>query len=201
MADQYETVYCIHCKAPIHPQAEVCPRCRGSQRPGSPPPPGLVRPGAPAPPVRRKRWEKDRPTGVTVIAVIIIIHGLASIAVACALFALIGLMGAASQDPQASEALGRAFGDVESASLVLRVTALIMLPIGVLDFVVAIGLLYVRPWARILGIVLGFIGAIMNVVGIVTEGAGVFNVVFLIVNAVIALYLLTLRPEFSDYYG
>jgi hypothetical protein len=193
MADQYETVYCIHCKAPIHPQAQVCPRCRGDQRLGAPRPPSAG--PAFAQPARRKRWEKDRPTGVTVMGVLMILDGLAGLMLACVMFALAGLIGAGEQAQAA-----KVVGDVQVAKAGLTILAIVLIPLSLFKVGLAIGLLYMRPWARIVAVVINLLGAAVAGIGIAGSGPGFFNVAMLVLDGFIALYLLTLGPEFSDYY-
>ena len=137
---------------------------------------------------------KKRPTGVTVIAIVVIIGGILFLS------AGIGVI-----------AVGSLFIS-ETTGLVFFIIGAILLAVGIGYIVVSYGLLKGKRWALTITVVLLFIGIAINVVSIIIFGYFTFDTdtsSFLITNSgsiagiiisVIILYYLY-RPHVKSYFG
>ena len=137
---------------------------------------------------------KNRPIGVTVIAVLVIIAGI------LLLLAGIGVI-----------AVGSLFIS-EITGLVFVIIGAILLAVGIAYIVVSYGLLKGKRWAWTITVVLLFIGIAINVVSIIIFGYFTFNmdtysflasnsgsIAGIIISVIILYYLY--RPHVKSYFG
>lgn len=133
-----------------------------------------------------------RPTGVTIIAVLMVIAGVVMIIAGISALAVAPFLPMAipSQDLptglSASILGGMAVG-----------SGAVMLALGIAGLVISYGLFKGRGWAWTAAVVLSIIGIVMSVVAIVTGNFG--SIVSLIINGVILYYLY--RPHVKAYFG
>jgi len=137
---------------------------------------------------------KRRPTGVTVIAILVIIGGV--------LLLLAGIAGVVVGSLSISQIIGLGF----------VIIGAIILAVGIGYLVVSYGLLKGKRWSWTITVVLLFIGIAINVVSIIIFGYLAFNMdtsTFLTANSgniagiiisVIILYYLY-RPHVKSYFG
>ncbi len=118
-----------------------------------------------------------RPTGVTVIAILVIVSGISAIAFGAIFSMLIGFVGAGAFD-----IIGNAVMGIFSGAMVAM---------GIVSFVMAWGLLKGKSWAWTLTLVLTIIGLILDIPSM--------NVIGLIIDVVILYYLY--RPHVKAYFG
>lgn len=116
----------------------------------------------------------QRPQGVTVIAVLMIIGG------------ALGIVGALVSIGLATTLAG-AFGAMIALAVVIP------LVISVVQVIVGLGLLRLVPWAWMAAIAITVVGAVFVIVSLVAGGSVGANVVSLIIDGVILWYLF--RPE------
>ncbi len=126
-----------------------------------------------------------RPTGITILAVLAIIGGVLS------LFGALALIGAGALVAGGTlVANGTTYP--ASASGGLYILGVIFLVLGVLDIVVGIGFFRLSPWAWMLGIILQGVGLVLAIAEIALRYATLNgNILGMIVNAAILVYLLT----------
>ena len=136
---------------------------------------------------------KKRPTGVTIIAILIIIGGI--------LLLLAGIGGVAVGSLFISQIIGLGF----------VIIGAIILAVGIGYLVVSYGLLKGKRWALTITVVLLFIGIVINVVSIIfgsfainmdistflTVNSG--NIAGIIISVIILYYLY--RPHVKSYFG
>ena len=136
---------------------------------------------------------KKRPTGVTIIAILIIIGGI--------LLLLAGIGGVAVGSLFISQIIGLGF----------VIIGAIILAVGIGYLAVSYGLLKGKRWAWTITVVLLFIGIVINVVSIIfgsfainmdissflTVNSG--NIAGLIISVIILYYLY--RPHVKSYFG
>ena len=136
---------------------------------------------------------KKRPTGVTIIAILIIIGGI--------LLLLAGIGGVAVGSLFISQIIGLGF----------VIIGAIILAVGIGYLVVSYGLLKGKRWAWTITVVLLFIGIAINVVSIIfgsfainmdistflTVNSG--NIAGIIISVIILYYLY--RPHVKSYFG
>ena len=127
----------------------------------------------------------QRPTGVTILAILEIIGGV---------FSLLGGMGniIAAVSVTAIPIIGAALGPL------LITIGIVLILLGVLAFIVAYGLLKGRGWAWTLALILAIIGIIQGVIGLMMAG-GFVAIIGIIINAVVIYYLT--RPHVKQFFG
>lgn len=131
----------------------------------------------------------NRPTAVTVIAVLNAIGGVLSILGGLAALLLGGLAGLG----------GTAQGDanVAGAGIVASILGIVIIILGGLSLVVAYGLWTLQAWAWITAVVLQGIGILFNLVTLIQGNAGV--IFSLVISGVILYYLF--RPNVRQAFG
>jgi hypothetical protein len=132
-----------------------------------------------------------RPTGVTVIAVLNILGGLAGLGLG-AIFIAAGALASSSLATQYPT-----LSSISGISSILYAVGALALIIGILSIVVAVGFLGGKGWAWTLGIVAAVIGI---VVGIVEVVIGFLTDVIGIIFQIIILYYL-MRPHVKAFFG
>jgi hypothetical protein len=133
-----------------------------------------------------------RPTGVTVIAILEILGGLASLVAGAGLFvaaALVSSSNFASLYPQLS--------GIGSISTILYVLGAVVLVFGILALVLGVGFLGGKGWAWTLGIVVGVINIVVSLVQTVI---GFYSSIVGIIFPLIIIYYL-MRPHVKAFFG
>lgn len=128
----------------------------------------------------------QRPTGVTILAVLAIIAGGLHLLPLCA---VLGIGGVATV---LTGPLGLAVGGI------LTLLTIPMLIIGILQFAVGIGALQLQPWAWMVGVVAQVATLIVNVIGVLSPTVPV-HIGSMIVAAIILYYLMT--PPVKQAFG
>ena len=137
---------------------------------------------------------KKRPTGVTIIAILIIIGGI--------LLLLAGIAGVVVGSLSISQIIGLGF----------VIIGAIILAVGIGYLVVSYGLLKGKKWSWTITVVLLFIGIAINVVSIIIFGYFTFDtdtssflttnsgsIAGIIISVIILYYLY--RPHVKSYFG
>ena len=83
MPESFDTVYCRNCRMSIPATSAICPRCRADQR-VAPQPPQQAR----VQPRMRPRLDKERPSGITIVGVLMILNALGLFMMMCAILAV-----------------------------------------------------------------------------------------------------------------
>jgi len=133
-----------------------------------------------------------RPLGVTIIAILMAIGGIAMIVAGVSALFLGSLIPLAGQTQDFA-------GNISSTMLggFAVVSGAVMLALGIASLVIAYGLFKGRGWAWTAAVVLSIIGIVMSVVSIVTGNFG--SIVSLIIDGIIIYYLY--RPHVKAYFG
>lgn len=118
-----------------------------------------------------------RPTGVTVIAILVIISGISAIAFGAIFSVLVGFVGADVFDLISNTVMGIFSGA--------------MIASGIISFVMAWGLLKGKSWAWTLTLVFTIISLIIDIPSM--------NVIGLVIDLVVLYYLY--RPHVKAYFG
>ncbi|MGA8842488.1 MAG: hypothetical protein WB511_02805 [Nitrososphaeraceae archaeon] len=127
-----------------------------------------------------------RPRGVTIISILMIISGVASI--------LIGLAILAGSISLSLVAQG---SDVGALAGVLMGVGGLTIALGIASLVIAWGLINAKRWAWILTVIISIISIITSIAGI-ASGA-LFHIINLIIYGIILYYLY--RPEVKSYFS
>ena len=141
----------------------------------------------------------NRPIGVTIIAILIIIGGIALLIGGLGFIAFAGILSISSSEITSNSL-------IEIASLSFLPMGIGMMIIGIIYLAVSYGLLKGKGWAWIVTIIVTIIGLIIEIVsavitGLVTssiEAALVSHVIVIIISGVIIFYLY--RPNVRAYF-
>ena len=134
----------------------------------------------------------QRPTGITILAVLSAIAGVLGLLGSLALIGLGGLVGGLA----ASE-LGTAAGAALGGLAVIG--GLILLVGSVLNLVFAYGAWNLRPWAWVLGLIAEGLALVSAAVGILSSGDIGGQILNIAIPAIIIYYLMT--PEVKKAFG
>ncbi len=135
---------------------------------------------------------QQRPTGITILAVLSAIVGVLGLFGSLALIGLGGLVGGIA----ASE-LGTAAGAALGGLAVIG--GLILLVGSVLNLVFAYGAWNLRPWAWVLGLIAEGLALVSAVVGILNTGDIGSQILNIVIPAIIIYYLMT--PDVKKAFG
>jgi uncharacterized membrane protein (DUF2068 family) len=136
----------------------------------------------------QQQQQKQRPLGVTIIAILTIIGGIGFLATGIAPFMAASLSSDISINSEILPAVSVALSSGIGAALIA---------LGVAYFVWAYGLWKGKGWAWTITVVLSFIGIALGIVSIATANVGaIFHV---IINGVILYYLY--RPHVKMFFG
>lgn len=125
--------------------------------------------------------EKSRPTGVTIVAILMVITGI--ILLSGGIFAV-----------SSSAILSQYGGPLVAVVIGVGVFTIVL---GVAHFVLAWGLFKGKGWAWIITVILAIISVILSIVSIASGGRT--NIISLIISAVILYYMF--RTEVKSYFG
>jgi uncharacterized membrane protein (DUF2068 family) len=143
--------------------------------------------------------EKHRPFGVTILAILTIIGGIAFLASGITAGILSPfLSGTGTNSNNILSATGTSIAIPQTLLVGLSaVTGAALLVLGIAYFVMAYGLLKGKGWAWTITVVLSCIGIALGFVSIVTGHVGaVFNV---IINGLVLYYIY--RPNVKSFFG
>lgn len=133
---------------------------------------------------------RQRPFGVTILAILDILMGLASLVGALGMFAIAALIGSDA----IREAIGNAVPQwvIDNATIIFGALGAITLLTGILAFLLAYGFLNGKRWAWVLGIAFGVFSIASSVVQSLLLGT--FNIVTvgfsILIPVLIIVYLL-----------
>ena len=148
-----------------------------------------------------------RPTGVTIIAILIIIGGIVLLLGGLSLIGTGALLSLSS-----TETVQTGPGSIESAELaalgmIPLVLGAILLILGIAYLVVSYGLLKGKGWAWIVTVVVTIIGLIIQIISAIITGSVTSSVVMglgshiigIIISGIIIYYMF--RPHVKAYFG
>jgi uncharacterized membrane protein (DUF2068 family) len=132
------------------------------------------------------KLQKNRPLGVTIVAILMIISGVISL-----VGGSLGLIGGIALSVLANDPEFGIFG----AGLVAISSVIIAL--GIASLVVAWGLFRGKGWAWLITVIIAIISIVFSIVGIAS--GQLHSIVTLIIYGVIVYYMY--RPEVKSYFG
>jgi hypothetical protein len=143
----------------------------------------------------------NRPIGVTILAILAILGGIALLIGGFFFIIFAGLLSGSSIEVNSNSSI-----DIASLSVLPLILGIIMIIIGIVYFAVSYGLLKGRGWARIITIIVTIISLIVQIVSAIIIGlasgsievALVSHVIGIIINGIIIFYLY--RPHVRDYF-
>ncbi len=175
--------YCPKCGAEVSEGTRFCPRCGQD----------LSATTATAPQAARiPEQVKQRPTGVTILAILQILGGLFFLVIGGFALVLAGFLGMGGMVP--------GMPDMPEMPMFLpflggvaAIIGIIMIAVGFLSFAVAYGYWNGLGWAWTLGLVVAVIGLILGLISLPS------GIVWIIIDALVIYYLT--RPHVKTYFG
>ena len=172
--------YCPKCGAEASEGTRFCPSCGQD----------LSATTAAAPQAARTPEQvKQRPTGVTILAILQILGGLLFLVLGGFALVIAGFLGMAGMVPDMPEMPMFPLFLSGAAAII----GIIMIAIGILSFAVAYGYWNGLGWAWTLGLVVAVIGLVM---GLTSLPSGIVGI---IIDALVIYYLT--RPHVKTYFG
>ena len=136
----------------------------------------------------------QRPTGVTILAIVAAIGGVLSLVSEVCIIGLGALAGALISRAGAPAVAGAALG------IIFFLGGLIVLVSGVLRLTFAFGAWNLKPWAWMLGVIAEGISAAGALIRLVTPGGTfIFPLISILISGLILYYLFT--PEIKRAFG
>jgi hypothetical protein len=148
--------------------------------------------------------ERKRPLGVTIVSILMIVNGIILVGggVWAAYFIpnlitpqltgdLSNLTAGNQLSPQISTTITGAIVGV------VMVTAGIAIALGIVSFVLSLGLLKGKGWSWIITVILAIISLVFSIIGLAS--GSIPNIISIIINGVILYYMY--RPEIKSYFG
>jgi hypothetical protein len=160
--------YCTHCGLKIEPTSGFCSHC-GRAAPLAAAQAAATTAVAP----------KSRPTGVTIVAILNIIGGIA-------MFATVILAS-----------IGASISPTEETVSAVQTIGAILIAVGIVSFVVAYGVLKGRPWAWTLTVIVSIINIVVSVILIALFS--IVSILNIIMSGLILYYLY--RRHVKAYFG
>jgi len=190
--------FCASCGKEVPNGVAYCPYCGAPVQsiPATPPPPPSMPPMSGAQPA----IGRQRPLGVTIIAVL---EAIGSIFIIIGGLALIGLAGLLKSGTLPGGANGFPQGAVNIPPFVLAIAGAlggVLIIFGLVGVFLAWGFWSGKGWAWTVGIIFLILGVVGDLVSLGVAGVlGVGSLVSLLINVLILYYLF--RPHVKAYFG
>ena len=130
---------------------------------------------------------KNRPLGVTIVAILMIISGVISL-----VGGSLGLIGGIALSVVANDPEFDIF-----AAGVVAISSVIIIALGIASLVIAWGLFIGKGWAWLITIIIAIISIIFSIAG--TASGQLYSIVTLVIYGVIVYYMY--HPEVKSYFG
>ncbi len=149
---------------------------------------------------------KERPAGITVIAILIIIGGIFLISGGISLIGLGALLSMSSEDIIQSSGISAEMTQLESLGMIPLVLGVVLLILGIAYLIVSYGLLKGKSWAWIITIIVTIIGLIVQIISAIIAGSITSSVLYglashivgMIISGIIIYYMF--RPHVKAFY-
>ena len=149
---------------------------------------------------------KERPAGITVIAILIVIGGIFLLIGGISLLGLGAFLSTASEDIIQSNDISADLTQLASLGMIPLVLGVVMLILGIAYLIVSYGLLKGKGWAWIITIIVTIIGLIMQIISAIIVGSITSSIwyglashiVGIIISGVIIYYMF--RPHVKAFY-
>ena len=148
----------------------------------------------------------ERPAGITVIAILIIIGGIFLLIGATSLLGLGALLSTTSEDIIQSNGISSEETQLASLGTIPIVLGVVMLILGIVYLIVSYGLLKGKAWAWIITIIVTIIGLIIQIISAIIVGSITSSVLYglashivgIIISGAIIYYMF--RPHVKAFY-
>ncbi len=149
---------------------------------------------------------KERPDGITVIAILIVIGGIFLLIGGISLVGLGSFLSMTSEDIIQSNGISSEVTQLASLGMIPLVLGVMMLILGIAYLIVSYGLLKGKGWAWVITIIVTIIGLIMQIISAIIVGSITSSIwyglashiVGIIISGVIIYYMF--RPHVKAFY-
>ena len=149
---------------------------------------------------------KERPDGITVIAILIIIGGIFLLIGGTSLLGLGAVLSTASEDIIQSNGISSDLTQLASLGTIPIVLGAVMLILGIAYLIVSYGLLKGKAWAWIITIIVTIIGLIVQIISAIIAGSITSSALYglashivgMIISGAIIYYMF--RPHVKAFY-
>ena len=132
---------------------------------------------------------KERPDGITVIAILIVIGGIFLITGGISLIGLGTFLSMASEDIIQSNDISSDLTQLASLGMIPSVIGSILLILGIAYLIVSYGLLKGKGWAWVITIIVTIIGLIIQIISAIIAGSITSSVLYGLVSHIVGIFI------------
>jgi uncharacterized BrkB/YihY/UPF0761 family membrane protein len=132
---------------------------------------------------------KERPDGITVISILIIIGGIFLIAGGISLIGLGTFLSVASEDIVQSNDVSADLTQLASLGTIPLVIGAILLILGIAYLIVSYGLLKGKGWAWVITIIVTVIGLIVQIISAIIAASITSSVLYGLVSHIVGIFI------------
>lgn len=148
----------------------------------------------------------ERPIGVTIIAILIIIGGISLLIGGISLIGLGALLSISSEDVIQSNGISTDVAQLASLGMIPLVLGMVMLILGIAYLIVSYGLLKGKVWAWAITIIVTIIGLIIQIISSIVTGSITSSILIglashivgIIISGIIIYYMF--RPNVKAFF-
>jgi len=149
---------------------------------------------------------KERPAGITIIVILMIIEGIFLISGGISLIGLGSLLSASSEDIIQSNDISADLTQLASLGTIPLALGVVLLILGIAYLIVSYGLLKGKGWAWLITIIVTIIGLIVQIISAIIAGSITSSVLYglashivgIVISGVIIYYMF--RPHVKAFY-
>lgn len=132
---------------------------------------------------------KERPDGITVIAILMVIGGIFLITGGISLIGLGTFLSMASEDIIQSNDISTDLTQLATLGMIPSVIGAILLILGIAYLIVSYGLLKGRGWAWVITIIVTIIGLIIQIISAIIVGSITSSVLYGLVSHIVGIFI------------
>jgi uncharacterized BrkB/YihY/UPF0761 family membrane protein len=132
---------------------------------------------------------KERPDGITVIAILIVIGGIFLITGGISLIGLGTFLSMASEDIIQSNNISSDLTQLATLGMIPSVIGAILLILGIVYLIVSYGLLKGKGWAWVITIIVTIIGLIIQIISAIIAGSITSSVLYGLVSHIVGIFI------------
>lgn len=148
----------------------------------------------------------ERPIGVTIIAILIIIGGISLLIGGISLIGLGALLSMSSEDIIQSNGISTDMAQLASLGMIPLVLGVVMLILGIAYLIVSYGLIKGKGWAWVITIIVTIIGLIIQIISAIIAGSITSSILYglashivgIIISGIIIYYMF--RPHVKAFF-
>lgn len=132
---------------------------------------------------------KERPDGITVIAILMVIGGIFLITGGISLIGLGTFLSMASEDIVQSNEISTDLTQLATLGMIPSVIGAVLLTLGIAYLIVSYGLLKGKGWAWVITIIVTIIGLIIQIISAIIVGSITSSVLYGLVSHIVGIFI------------